>query len=72
MDRRRLTVNHHVDEKYRKLALDSVKKLERDIDRWSYCFFMSDAGARHRDGTSAALNMEQHGAGKRNDIVNEN
>lgn len=33
MDRTRLTVNHHVDEKYGKLALDAIKKLEEDRQR---------------------------------------
>lgn len=33
MDRTRLTVNHHVDEKYGKLALDPIKKLEKDRER---------------------------------------
>lgn len=33
MDRTRLTVNHHVDEKYGKLALDPIKKLEEDRER---------------------------------------
>lgn len=33
MRRTRLTVDHHVDEKYGKLALDSIKQLERDKER---------------------------------------
>lgn len=81
MGRTRLTVNHHVDEKYGKLALDSIKKLERDRERRNYCFSISERGERSMDFKAAdgwtlvALNMEQHGTGKvyrRRDIVNEN
>jgi len=39
--RTRLTVNHHVDEKYGKLALDSIKKLEKNRKRGNYCFTVS-------------------------------
>lgn len=66
MDRTRLTVNHHVDEKYGKLALDSIKQLERDRERKSYCFPISERGERNNDTkaadgwTSVTLNMKQH------------
>lgn len=81
MDRTRLTVNHHVDEKYGKLALNSIKKLERDRERRNYYFSILESGERHRDFKEAdvctlvTLNMEQHGTRKRYrrpDIVIEN
>lgn len=70
MDRTRLTVNHHVDEKYGKLALDSIKKLWRDRERKNYCFSISEEGERHRDfkavggSTLAVVNMKQQCTGK--------
>lgn len=70
MDRTRLTVNHHVDEKYGKLALDSIKKLWRDRERKNYCFSISEGGERHRDFKAAGgwtlvvLNMKQQCTGQ--------
>lgn len=62
MDRTRLTVNHHVDEKYGKLALDSIKKLEGERET-SYCFSISDRRAMtlKQRMTELKLNMEQCG-----------
>lgn len=57
MDRTRLTVNHHVDEKYGKLALDPIKKLEEDRERRNYCFFVSQREERRR---SFKAEFEQH------------
>lgn len=31
--RRKLTINHHVDEKYGKLALDAIEELEKERRR---------------------------------------
>lgn len=44
----RFTVNHHEDEKYRKLALDSIKKLWRkwDIGRQVIVFIFADRMGR--------------------------
>lgn len=51
----RLTVNHHVDEKYGKLALDSIKKLGRENEtKASYCFLIYSVGGGS-NGTKAAV-----------------
>lgn len=60
----RLTVNHHVDEKYGKLALDSIKKLGRENEtKASYCFLIYSRGGRamalRQRLTELQLKMEQ-------------
>lgn len=70
MDRTRLTVNHHVDEKYGKLALDSIKKLE-GTERWrviAFPFLKEEKGTTTLKQRMADFSNTEYGTAPRKDI----
>lgn len=70
MDRTRLTVNHHVDEKYGKLALDSIKKLE-GTERWrviAFPFLKEERGTTTLKQRMADFSNAEYGTAPRKDI----